>query len=379
MLKIFTHLLLLFGTMSAFAQVTLTNAYFPAAGDTLHYGVADSTFSVDLLTAGAARQWDFGTQSAASTRTRVVEMASDTTFTDATLAVEIDGTTTGFYRVTESVYELIGVRGSLQLFPGYRFAAPVSPGRAIRRAPLNYGDQFSSITSNVLTVPRDSIPDEAFQLVGDALNNVDSIRITSVSNRIDEVDAYGTLTLNGQTYEVLRERRTETVNTTIEVKTGFLSYIDVTALVRAQVPETANFFGSQDPTTTYYFWSNSEKESVATVTTDESGTPTGMTFIRGDATNSVGGPYLAQAQVKVYPNPARGRTTFEVEGLDPGNYTLTLTNVLGRKISATHFRPSGNQAVVPLDVSGLPRGAYLYSLTNERGRILTTRRLLVGR
>ncbi|MCP9234952.1 T9SS type A sorting domain-containing protein [Lewinella sp. JB7] len=379
MLKTITCLILLFVGVQTTAQITLTNAYFPAVGDTLRYGVADSTFTVDLLSPGPARQWDFGTQAAASTRTQVVSAAADTTFTEADVAVDLGDSTVGFYRLTETSYDLIGIRSTIDLFPGYQFAAPFSPARAERRAPLRYGDLFSSLTNNVLVIAREEIPEEALELVGDVISNVDSIRITSESNRDDEVDAYGTLTLNGQTYEVLRERRTETVNTTIEVKSGFLPYLNVTSLVRAQVPETTEFFGQQPPVTTYYYWTNGEKEPVAAVTVDEEGTPSEMTFTRGDATNSVGGPLLAQAQVRVYPNPARGHTTFEVSGLDPGTYTLSVINVLGRKVSTTRFSPVGTSAEVWVDVSMLPRGPYLYSLTNERGRILTTRRLLVGR
>ena len=380
MLKPLTLLVILLLTAGGLsAQLTLGPAYFPAGGDTLAYSRADSTFSIDLLTPGANRQWDFGSQAAASSYVRVVEAVSDTLFPDADVRVALDGATSGFYSLTDTAYSLVGLSGDLAVLGDYTFNAPVSPARPERRAPLTYEDAFVSNTKNVILIPRDSIPDEAFAMYGQALASLDTLRITSSSNRTDVVDAYGTLTLNGQTYEVLREKRTEITNTIIEAKTGILGYLDITGLIRPQVPDLASFFGQQDPVVTYYYWTDTEKEAVAIVTVDEEETPTAMTFIQADSVNSTRGPNLFQARVDVYPNPAFGRTTFEVRGLDPGVYTLRLVNVLGRKVSTTQFTPVGDRTQVDVDLSGLPRGTYLYSLTNERGRILTTRRLLVGR
>ncbi len=379
MLKPFSLIvsLLLAGGISA--QLTLSTAYFPAAGDTLAYSRADSTFTIDQLTPGPNRRWNFGTQAAASSFVRVVEAVTDTLFSEADVTVALDGATRGYYALTDTAYTLVGLGGNLEVLGDYAFRAPVAPGRAERRAPLMYADEFVSLTRNVILIPRDEIPDEAFATYGPALANLDTLRITSTSNRTDVVDAHGMLTLNGQTYEVLRERRTETTNTIVEAKTGFLGYLDITGLIRPQVPDLASFFGQEEPIVTYYYWTNTEKEAVAIVTVDASDTPVSMNFIQGDSINSTRGPRLFQARVDVYPNPAFGQTTFAVGGLDPGTYTLRLINVLGRQISATEFSPAGDRTEVPLDLTGLPRGTYLYSLTNERGRILTTRRLLVGR
>ncbi len=379
MVKPLTLIALLLLTSGISAQLTLGSAYFPAAGDTLAYSRADSTFTVDQLTPGPGRDWNFGTQAAASSFVRIVEAVTDTLFPEADVTVALDGTTRGYYALSDTAYSLIGLGGTLDVLSDFAFRAPVAPGRAERRAPLMYGDEFASLTQNVIRIPRDEIPDEAFATYGAALGQLDTLRITSTSNRNDVVDAYGTLTLNGQTYEVLREKRTETTNTIIEARTGILGYLDITGLIRPQVPDLDDFFGQEEPIVTYYYWTNTEKEAVAIVTVDASDRPVSMNFIRGDSINSTRGPQFFQARVDVYPNPAFGQTTFAVSGLDPGTYTLRLINVLGRQISATQFTPVGDRTQVPLDLTGLPRGTYLYSLTNERGRILTTRRLLVRR
>jgi len=383
MRKPITLLALLFAAATSFGQIVLTDAYFPAAGDTLTYGVASGDPGIDLLSAGADRQWDFSNQVAADTQMQVVlPYDGNEAFPEAEVIVAIDNNNAGYYSVSDNVYELVGIQGSLpEVLPGFVFDAPVSPGRAERRAPLAYLDRFESNTANVIAIDSDSLPAEAKEALrefGDVLNAFDSIRISSISERTDLVDAYGTLTINGQRYPVLREKRTETTRGKVEVKLGILGFQDVTAVILAQAPELQDFLGTQEGRESYYFWTDTEKEAVAIVTTDGDGNADGLRFALGDRLNSTGAPQLTQARVKVYPNPARGNTTFEVSGLDRGAYTLRIINVLGRQVSEVRFTPVGTTAKLPIDVSRLPRGTYLYSLTNERGLILTTRRLLVG-
>ena len=371
--------LLLLPALHLSAQVTLTEAYFPVAGDTLRYSVAEPGTTVDLLTAGANRQWNFGTLTAASQLSLAAATPSgETVFTEADLALDIDSTTVGFYRNEAGSLDLIGIRGTNALLPGYQIEASLSPARPERRAPLAYEATFTSLATNVIAVATTDLPAETRGEYGALLTGVDSIRLTTVSDRTDNVDAFGTLLLNGKSYEVLREKRTETVTTTVEVKSGALAYNDITALLQIFAPEYAAFLGEQAPVTTYYFWSPGQKEAVATVTEEEDGSVSRMTYVRSDATSSTGGPFLRQASISIYPNPAYGLTTFEVGGLDNGDYTISVFNVLGRRVATTTFSPSLGNAKVPVELNNLPRGTYLYTLMNQRGRILTTRRVMVG-
>jgi hypothetical protein len=380
MQKFVTLSVLLLAVATSFGQITLTDVYFPAAGDTLYYGVGDESASVDQLLPGEARQWDFGVQEAISIDTQVIIAADDLIFTQADVSVNIDSNTVGFYSITDTAYQLIGIRGDLGLETGQLFSAPISPGRSERRAPLEYQDRFSAVTTNELTLGINEIPQELLGDLGGVLGNgVDSVRISATTDRTDVVDAYGSLTINGQTYNVLREKRSETVEPKIEVLSStIIGYVDITSAILPRIPDLADFIGNQEETITYYYWTDTEKEAVAIVTTDRDNNQTGLRFIRADSTNSFREPLLTQAQVKVYPNPAVSQANFVVEGIAPGQYTLRVINVLGRQISQQIITAVGNVARAEIDVTRLPRGTYLYSLTNERGLILTTRRLLVG-
>ncbi|PPK88268.1 putative secreted protein (Por secretion system target) [Neolewinella xylanilytica] len=376
---LFTLLMLLGSTLRG-QQIILNSNYFPEAGDTLKYYVADDGFTVDLLGPGEGVNWNFGELTAASELLFPVTSAvSDSVFTDAQIAMNIESGTVGYFRVTETEINLVGIRGNTPLLEGFPLEVALNPTRPERRAPLSYGDEFEAAASTGLVVAPDDLPQEALdQLNAVVTEAVDSIRLTTSSVRQDEIDATGTLTIDNRTYDVLREKRVEFIQTTVEIKVPILGYVDVTNNLGAAIPDIAEFLGQQPPMTTYLFWSPGVKEAIATVTEAPDGSLTRLTYIQGDATNSTGGPYLRQADINVYPNPTHGLTTFEVNGLDAGNYTIRVLNVLGRKVGEARFAPVSGQAKVPLNLERLPRGTYLYSLTNERGRILTTRRLMVG-
>ncbi|MTB50193.1 T9SS type A sorting domain-containing protein [Lewinella sp. W8] len=383
MAKTLPLFLLLVLSFTVSAQITLTTNYFPMAGDTLRFSVADSTSTVgvDLLTAGPDRSWDFGTLVPRFNFTEPVEStAGDTLFPNADVRIRTNVVNLSYYELTDSSFNLVGVRGRLDIFPDFELVTPVSPQRPARRAPLTYENSFMTQTANSVVVSPDSLPQTILILLGDAISGVDSIRITTISTREDEIDAYGDLTLNGTSYEVLREKRVETINTRIAFKTGILPFLDVTPIVQSLSGELGQFLGEQEPTLTYIFWSDNSIDPIATVEADmETQTATSISYKRAGTTSSTSGPRRDQASISVYPNPAQQRATFEIEGLTGGEHSLYLISMTGQKVATRHFSPLGDQTRITIDVSQLPRGIYLYSLRNDRGRTLATKRLLVGR
>lgn len=372
-------LVLLFAPLAA--QVQLTNAYFPVAGDTLRSNTADSlsTATVDVGTAGADQAWGFGSPTVDNERSEpVTDVTGNTSFPNATVQVRTTAVTQSFYEVSATEFNLVGINTSLALLPSFAISTAVTPARAVRSAPLSYLDVSTSTTSNSITVSPDSIPAEALELIGDALSSVDSLRITTESTRESIIDAYGVASLEGNFYNVLREKQEESIFIRLEVKTGFLPFIDVTGTIVVISPDLARFIGQQDVTTTYLFWNPESKEPIAEIATStETGVPFNFNFKRAQQSTSTRGPNVSRASLRVFPNPATDWATFEMSDLDAGEYTLSLMNTLGRVIQKRQFSPVGKQAALRLDVSHLPAGMYLYSLRNERGRVMATKKLLV--
>lgn len=363
------------------AQVQLTNAYFPVAGDTLRSNTADSlsTVTVDVGVAGPNQVWNFDFPTVANQRSEpVTDATGNTAFPGATVLIRTTAVTESFYEVSATEFKLVGVNTSLAILPSFAISTAVTPARTIRSAPLRYEDVSMSVTSNSVTVSPDSIPAEALALIGDALDAVDSLRITTISTRESVVDAYGVARLEGNFYNVLREKQEESVFIRLEVKTGFLPFIDITNTIVILSPEVARFVGQQEVTTTYLFWNPESKEPIAEIATSTAtGVPFNFNFKRAQQSTSTQGPTLSRASLSVFPNPATDLVFFEVANLDAGVFTLSLMNTLGRVIQTRQFSPVGSKARLSLDVSHLPSGMYLYSLRNERGRVMATKKLLV--
>jgi|AntRauTorckE5430_2_1112549.scaffolds.fasta_scaffold00256_5 CBS domain-containing protein len=364
------------------AQVTLSNDYFPVAGDTLKYNTVDSVYVSTLVVAdaGANLTWDFGTPAINEERADAVTLiGADTSFLDAGLKILSSNGTQSYYSVSDTEFNLVGIKTSFDLLPNFLLNAPADPVRPIRRAPLNYLDNFETMTSNIVIVSVDSLPQEALDLIGDAVTNFDSMRLTTTSARTDVVDAYGSLTIDDRTYTVLREARTESIFIDLEVKSGFLPWTNVTATITILNPTLAGFVGQQDVTKTYLFWSPEIIEPIVEIVTlEQTGEMQRMDYRRRQRPVSTGSPGLRQAQVKVYPNPASELATFEFTGLERGSYTLSLYNVNGSMMESRTFSPIGDQTRLNVNVSTLPKGLYLYSLRNSLGRTITTKRLIVG-
>ncbi len=382
MTKLLPALFLVFLCAQLTAQVTLTNDYFPVAGDTLKTDRADSLFAqgIDQLSAGPDLVWNFGEPVPQADRNAAI-VANDpnSPFPSADVFIQTNETTTAYYASSDTAFNLVGVTTGFDLLPNFALTTEVLPVRPTRRAPLNYLDEYSTVTANSITISPDSIPEEALEQIPPQvdLNSVDSIRLTTTSTRTDIVDAYGVLSLNGKSHDVLRETRTESIFIKVEFLTGVLGFIDVTGQF-ALIPTLAPLVGQQPVLITSLYWTPDSKEPIAEIIVDQAtGIVNSMIYKRKTNTTSTGGPGVQQASIRVFPNPATSLATFEIEGLERGRYVLTLNNIMGQRIDQQSFSPIGNQTRINLDVSRLPAGIYLYNLRNERGRTITTRKLQV--
>ncbi len=382
MTKFILSLLLVFCLTPLAAQVTMSNDYFPMAGDTLKYNTVDSLYLTTLVIAepGAGLTWDFGIPPINEQRAdAVISAVGDTSFAGADVKIVTNTNTESYYSISDTEFNLVGIRTSFEFLPEFIISTPADPARPTRRAPLNYLDTYETVTENTVTVSVDSLPPEAIALFGESIENFDSLRITTTSSRQDVVDAYGELTIDDKTYSVLREARTEDVFIKLEVIAPFIPWTDVTATLSIVDPRLAAFLGQQTITKTYLYWSPEIIEPIVEILTFlESGEIQRMDYRRRPRPVSTDGPGLRQAQIKVFPNPASQLATFEFTGLERGEYTLAIYNMNGSIINSRTFSPLGDQTRVNVDVSNLPKGLYLYNLRNALGRTITTKRLVVG-
>jgi hypothetical protein len=102
----------------------------------------------------------------------------------------------------------------------------------------------------------------------------------------------------------------------------------------------------------------------------------------GHVLNSVRSAYLATTGINtlsadnfsmtLFPNPADVFTQLEVSLAKSTNYTIEMTDVLGKVVYGQNFNGSTGKNIISLPVSGLNSGIYLVKV-NVEGSVLTTR------
>lgn len=357
------------------AQVEINNDVFPALGDTLRTATDAMPTGIVPGSSGADKTWDFSSLSADfSTETIYLDAAEGSAAADlpnADLYTDLGGAET-YYQVTATQLRLLAGKGTDPTGFGVEALVKFTPPIIERCAPMNFGDVNSSESNASFAFGAEVIPDtllDAFPIVPD------SIRIRINQDRTDIVDAYGAITIPGGTYEVLREKRTQTRSTRVDVLLSFLGWQDVTDLIAGLVGVDAGL--GDISTVNYLFFSDAEKEIIANITADETGAVVNsVTFKDNGLINATADVDLNQPRVNVYPNPATTETSFDFSNMEAGNYTLEMYNVLGILVWQKEVYLNGAQTEV-VNLNNFQKGTYLYSVINKNGKTLTTKRLVV--
>ena len=360
-------------------QITVTSASFPAIGDTLRTAVDGVPEGIEITGPGGNQTWDFSSLQGVSAE-RLVRPASEGAnvdlFPNANIFFPVGANGIGgesYASVNTSRYQLVGYVGPDPANLGIIARVPFSPPIVERRSPMNFFDVNNTDYSILVTFPTDSLPGS---ITNDLPIVPDSVRLRVAASRTDVVDGWGTLTIPGGTYEVLREKRTEIRETLVEARVGigpFATWVDVTEFLGG------GFLGT-DTLTTYVFVNDQEKENIAvvTVTNDDDETPLTVTYKSNDVITNVQYVNTGRADLFAYPNPAINNVRINFLNITPGNYTFRIFNILGKEVVNKEYQISGDRTV-GIDIDTLQKGTYLYNLTDAKGKILKTKRLMVIR
>jgi hypothetical protein len=366
--------LFILAAFSSQAQITITDSTFPVAGDTLKVATDNLPTGILLGTFGGPQIWDYSTLEAPFTSNQIFLNAADGTafvdFPQADLFVDLPSTGEGYYRIINGEVRFLGFYGSDPLGFGLDLAFKYNPPLVEQRAPLDFGDSFDSEASIVTPFSADVIP-------GTILDSLpvapDSLRIRTNIIRDESVDAYGTMTIPGGTFEVLRMTREETREVRLEAKVPFINWIDITDFL------PSNPFLGDFEVKSYVFLADESKEPIAEVRVDpETDEVQSVQFKSIEETINATYQLNGQPAMFAYPNPAIEDVRFEFANLPAGLYTLKIYNILGSVVWKKDYQVAGNKAVRE-NLGQLRKGTYLYSLVGPTGKTVATKRLLIVR
>ena len=364
-------------SLGAIAQITVTNNTFPETGDTLLTAVDNIPSNIIITPSGPDQSWSYVNLEAPFNRSSVLHPAEQGpgayAFPSADYYTEYTEGVVAYYKVSNDKVEIIGLYGEDPIGLGLQTASNIEPALPVRRAPMNFLD-VNQVEYDV------SVPIDADDLPAAILDNFpitpDSLRVRANVSRLDVVDAWGTLTIPGGIYDVLREKRTEYREVRLDAKIGIFDWYDVTDIALEFLP-LENL--GQDTSISYHFISNEAIEPIAIVEMNNNETIVErVEFKANTVTSSLQTLTDLKPGVYAFPNPTIVSVRFEFTDLPAGKYKLKILNILGIEVWSHDYRITGNHTE-KVDISALRKGTYLYSLSDEKGKIITTRRLVVVR
>lgn len=358
------------------AQITVTSATFPVAGDTLRYAF-DNAPSGSLNPAtppGGNQFWDFTLLAISQTSETVYRPASAgnqvANFPGADLAI-IGQVGETYFNVTNDKFEALGYAGADPAGFGLNVVAKFSPPIVERRSPMKFFDINQQTTNLSLPFSTEQLPDSLFQ---GAPFIPDSIRIRLNTQRLDEVDGWGTCQIPGGSYPVLRQKRTEYTTTNLDVYVGILGWLDISQFGGGVFSE---FLGT-DTTVTFRFISGTEKEEIAVATMNNELSAVESVRFKNNGFVDIEEPgtSLSTASIQAHPNPAVEYVKFKCTNLRKDEYTLKIYDIVGKVVWKNNYNMGGN-AEIRLELTNFKKGTYLYSLVDSKGNTIGTKRLVV--
>lgn len=364
--------------MSVNAQITLTNATFPAVGDTLRYAF-DLSPAGDpnsyITPPGGNQNWNFTNLKVQQTSTVIYRNPNTgmqtANYPGAELLV-VENNNESYYNVTSNKVELMGYDGGDPINLGVNVVAKYAPPIVEQRAPLQFFDINQISTGLLLPFSVAALPDA---IVNRLPVRPDSFRIRIAINRLDVVDGAGNVAIPGGSYPVLREKRTTYREARLDAKVPPLGWLDITDVAIQSLGLTEL---GVDTTVAYHFFSNTAKEPIAIVTLNnaQSGI-TSVQYKNNRLSTAVTSINSMKLQLSLFPNPAADQVRMTFNNMESGQYLLKMYNVLGMEVWSETYQMPGKQFETELDISTLVAGTYFYSLFNNQGIPLITKQLMI--
>lgn len=370
--------------LSASAQITITNATFPVAGDTLVYSVDNNPVGINPATApGTDQVWMFGSLTEDAVESTVFSAANtgmhSIEFPGAELVIKnIAGES--YFNVTSSQFEALGFAGTDPNGFGLDVNIHYTPSLLERWSPMMFLDLKNITSSLSMVFPTDQPPLDAF-FAGLPVN-VDSMRIRRTTARQNVVNAWGTCQIPGGSYPVLRNKQTDYITTALDLHAepipGFgYFWVDATNFIP---PGSGGGLGDligTDTVVTYKFLSGTEKEEIASAQMNNDQTMVANVRYKKLATTDAADLTApGTASISAFPNPAIDWVRFDYVNLPSDEYTLKIFNIIGKEVWKETYQLTGTDHF-RVELDKFKKGTYLYSLANKKGNVIGTKRLVV--
>lgn len=365
---------------SAKSQTVITNSTFPQNGDQLNYAsLSIIDFDLDMKSTAGPHEWDFNVLNKGYLFTEnyvdVSQGSASAMFPDANLLLKSQGEER-YLDANNNNIRVLGFGGINPLFQ-IPLTLRYTEAPLVRVAPLEFVNTTSTSSVFNIAISTEIFPD-SIKALFPAGFEPDSVKIQfeNISNGI--LDAYGTLEMQGQSFDVLREKVTENTDTKVFIKLPIIGWVDLGAFAGGtgfELPESFQQFIGVHTSTIYRFHTDTRKEILVSATYNEENALTNVVF--ADLGNVVAGTQeVVSSQMELYPNPAQNILNISIPNWESGSYLLTVSDIKGGVIKSEikELSQNGHNSI---DVSHLNPGNYILTLRNNTGKIVRSAQFIV--
>jgi hypothetical protein len=371
MKKQFCTIFFAFIGLTAFAQITVTDAHVASIGDIFYQAYdANPAGSINVGNSGVGESWNFSGLQVSYIDTvffiSPVGTPNANLYNNSNICMDDKGSISYFNKSSAGLY-IHGVGDTVFNSPALYLPLPLTYGLTISDGPIVVIEQI--ITGPLLSSAMPSAT--VAVLTGGQANRADTALI-QVTNTTDfEVDASGTITIPLGIYDVLRLKTTQNTSSVLNVYcsdtvSGMGAWIN--NIPFSSIPILANF--SNDEQEIKYQWITDDasvKFLLAEIVVDSlDNIINGVSFQTIPSSSFVA--ELPQNTFNVYPIPASNQLTIESKS---SNLTdVTLLDVMGKLVFSDKFK-----GTTQIDLTQISKGIYYLNLKTTEGEL--TKKIIV--
>ena len=335
----FTLLILgIIATMVTYGQISITSAEIIGAGDVIiQANDEDPDASIVPGDAGANIEWDFSALAETSLDT-LNFMDPDQTpyggdFPEANLAMTV--TDSGYFYMNKNTQQMSWIGMVMEIDTLGMIMADVVPEDVVAEFPIEFGNMYSG--SHYIMFDLESDEPE-----------IDSIRFKMSTEKSNEVDAWGQVTLPMGTFNALRVHETRTTIDSIWVKTA-IGWMFT--------------YSFQSESESYSWWSDDPGTGfvIATLDMENETEVSSATYMKTEVIGDIHELGFESYNLNAYPNPVENRLNISLSKDFDG--LVKVMDLTGQTVKEKQI--SGDQVILKME--DLPSGLYIYEVSKNSG------------
>lgn len=349
------------------AQVIIDMLPVPEPGDTIERFLVSDPSGLEISAPGPDQMWEWMFEDGVRFVYRAEANDQPATFPGADIVLD-EGFRQFYIDASPESWDIVGLIGTDPIGFGLTVTSFYDPALPDVYAPLEYGDSTFNAATVYTGIPKSIIPDSVLATLPVV---PDSIRAAISFQQEDKIDAWGELSINGNSQDVLRQYRKTRFAARIEAKISILPWTDVTGFIIDFLPPGVNI---SDTLYEYRFMAPGDGWPVAIVDVDETNTPLNVEYSE-EITLPVFVPGTHLQQLVAYPNPSAGNLTIGLPQEIVGKVNTVVYDQQGVIQDLRSLLVSGNTITLDPGVAG--SGLKFILLSNENGEPIGVARVFV--